>query len=60
MAAALGSQGRQATDAVGAPAGEVMAHVEDERSGTIAVYAGTRKVTIQDRSLANALVRALS
>jgi len=38
---------------------EVMAHVVDRSSGTIAIYSGTRKVTFQDRAVAEALLKAL-
>ena len=38
---------------------EVMAHIVDDRSGTISLYAGTRKVTFQDRAIAEALLKAL-
>lgn len=42
-----------------APEAEVMAHVANDRSGTISLYTGTRKVTIQDRALSQALLKAL-
>lgn len=38
---------------------EVMAHIVDDRSGTISLYAGTKKVTFQDRALSEALLKAL-
>ena len=38
---------------------EVMAHVVDESSGTIALYSGTRMVTFQDRAVTDALLKAL-
>ena len=38
---------------------EVMAHIVDDRSGTISLYAGTQKVTFQDRALSEALLKAL-
>jgi hypothetical protein len=61
-AAATGAHGSEAQAAFGPSpqAGdEVMAHVVDEASGTIALYAGTRKVTLQDRAVTEALLRAL-
>jgi hypothetical protein len=41
------------------PGTEVMAHVVDQSSGTISLYAGTRKVTFQDRAVTDALLKAL-
>jgi hypothetical protein len=41
-----------------APGTEVMAHVVDRASGTIAVYSGTKKVTFQDHRVAEALLKA--
>jgi hypothetical protein len=41
------------------PGAEVMAHVADDSSGTISLYSGTRKVTFQDRALAEALLRTI-
>ena len=35
----------------------VMAHVVDDKSGTISLYSGTKKVTFQDHALAEALLR---
>jgi hypothetical protein len=40
--------------------GEVMAHVVDAAKGTIAIYSGTTKVTIDDRAVAQALLKALA
>lgn len=42
-----------------APGAEVMAHIVDDSSGTISVYSGTTKTTLQDRALADALLKAL-
>jgi hypothetical protein len=36
-----------------------MAHVVDAAKGTIAIYSGTTKVTIDDRAVAQALLKAL-
>lgn len=57
---ALGGTGK----GLGAPSpshdqAEVMAHVEDLSAGRVAIFAGTRKVTIQDHAVAQALVGAL-
>ncbi len=38
---------------------DVMAHVADDRSGTISLYSGTTKLTFQDRALAEALLRTI-
>lgn len=38
---------------------EVMAHIIDDRSGTISLYAGTDKVVIKDRAITEALLKAL-
>jgi len=38
--------------------GEVIAHVVDDSSGTISLYAGTQKFTLTDRALAEALLRS--
>jgi hypothetical protein len=35
----------------------VMAHVVDDKSGTISLYSGTKKITFQDHALAEALLR---
>jgi hypothetical protein len=36
-----------------------MAHVVDEASGKISLYSGTRMVTIQDRAVTDAFLKAL-
>jgi hypothetical protein len=41
------------------PQPELMAHVVDQSSGTISLYSGTRMVTIQNRAVADALLKAL-
>ena len=41
------------------PQAELMAHVVDQSSGTIAVYSGTRLVTFQNRAVSDALLKAL-
>jgi hypothetical protein len=41
------------------PGTEVMAHIVDDPSGTISLYAGTTKVTFQDRALTEALLKAV-
>jgi hypothetical protein len=38
---------------------EVMAHIVDESSGTISLYSGTRMVTVQNRAVTEALLKAL-
>jgi hypothetical protein len=38
---------------------ELMAHVVDQSSGTIALYSGTRMVTFQNRAVSDALLKAL-
>jgi hypothetical protein len=61
-AAPLGSRAISSERAAAAPraAGpEVMAHIVDDSSGTISLYAGTTKVTVQDRALSEALLKAL-
>jgi hypothetical protein len=35
----------------------VMAHVVDDKSGTISLYSGTKKITFQNHALAEALLR---
>jgi len=54
-----GSKGQAAFGPSLQPSDEVMAHVVDEASGTIALYSGTRKVTFQDRAVTEALLKAL-
>ena len=34
-----------------------MAHVVDDKSGTISLYSGTKKITFQNHALAEALLR---
>lgn len=41
------------------PQPELMAHIVDQSSGTIALYSGTRMVTFQDRAVTDALLKAL-
>jgi hypothetical protein len=41
-----------------APGAEVMAHIVGDASGTICLYSGTTKVTFEDRSLTDALLKA--
>jgi hypothetical protein len=36
---------------------DVMAHVVDDKSGTISLYSGTKKITIQNHALAEALLK---
>ena len=36
----------------------VMVHLVDDNSGTISLYSGTRKVTVRDRALAEALLKS--
>jgi hypothetical protein len=42
-----------------APGAEVMAHISHDSSGTISIYSGTTKVTLQDRAVTEALLKAL-
>ena len=36
---------------------DVMAHLVDDKSGTISLYSGTKKITIQNHALAEALLK---
>jgi hypothetical protein len=36
---------------------DVMAHVVDDKSGTISLYSGTKKITFRNHALAEALLR---
>jgi hypothetical protein len=42
-----------------APGTEVMAHVVNDGSGSISIYSGTRKVTLRDQTVTEALLKAL-
>jgi hypothetical protein len=48
---------RDRLPAPGATGANVMAHVVDDKSGTISLYSGTKKITFQDHALAEALLR---
>jgi hypothetical protein len=48
------SQNLSASAATGT---DVMAHVVDDKSGTISLYSGTKKITFQNHALAEALLR---
>lgn len=37
---------------------EVMAHIVGDPAGTICLYSGTMKITVQDRALTDALLKA--
>ncbi len=54
--AVVGDQSPKSTLVAGA---EVMAHVANDGSGTISIYSGTRKVTLQDQAVTEALLKAL-
>jgi hypothetical protein len=56
--ARTGAAVAEATPAGRTAPNEVMAHVVDPSSGTIAVFSGTNMVTFQDHRVANALLRA--
>jgi hypothetical protein len=43
----------------GAPAGPIMVHVRDTRSGDIEVFAGTSQTRLRDQDLAARIARAL-
>ncbi len=51
-----GSAGERLT-AAPATGTDVMAHVVDDKSGTISLFSGTKKITIQNHALAEALLR---
>jgi hypothetical protein len=57
--AASASPGLLSSAAPRGAGAEVMAHIVDDRSGTISVYAGTEKVVIKDRAITEALLKAL-
>jgi hypothetical protein len=42
-----------------APDTEVMAHVVNDGSGSISIYSGTKKVTLRDQAVTEALLKAL-
>ena len=43
----------------GAPAGPIMVHVRDTRSGDIEVFAGTSQTRLRDKDLAARIARAI-
>ncbi|MGA3221850.1 MAG: twin-arginine translocation signal domain-containing protein [Acidimicrobiales bacterium] len=47
----------QSLSASAATGTDVMAHVVDDKSGTISLYSGTKKITFQNHALAEALLR---
>jgi hypothetical protein len=47
----------QSLPASAATGTDVMAHVVDDKSGTISLYSGTKKITFQNHALAEALLR---
>jgi hypothetical protein len=58
-APATSPAGNQSTNSTSAGGTEVMAHVANDGSGIISIYSGTRKVTLQDPAVTEALLKAL-
>jgi hypothetical protein len=58
-AAATTLAGAQTPKPALAAGADVMAHVANDGSGTISIYSGTRKVTLQDQAVTEALLKAL-
>jgi len=56
VGAGTGTAGERST-AAPATGTNVMAHVVDDKSGTISLYSGTKKITVQNRALAEALLK---
>jgi|ERR1700733_9244587 hypothetical protein len=58
-ASTLASHSEHGSVAARGSGDEIMAHVVDEASGKISLYSGTRMVTIQDRAVTDAFLKAL-
>ena len=54
------SKGSAAEGSAAAPAGAIMVHVRDAKSGDIEVFSGTSKTRLRDKDLAARIARVIS